>query len=223
MNNEELLVRLHEIQTQIMHRVRFGDVNAVEVLLEEWFGMLEKCSPRIADSLIVQFVSNLAVELWEDGTSLAKLMGEEFCAVEDILQLKTTSEVKSVIKRMLQLICVYTGKKKRDKSLLLVKQAIRYIDEHYAEKLKIDTIAKSVYLSSGYLMTIFKKEMGISVISYLRMRRMEKAKELLLDENLKIYEVAERVGYDSINFFSATFRDYAGMSPKQFKEENMKK
>ena len=222
MNNEQVLVQLQKLQRQMMHRVRFGDIDAVEALLDEWFVILRICSPEVGRSLILQFVCHLSVELWEEDTSLTELLGKETFAVEDVLQLDTSEDVQHVLKEILQRVCAYTGEKKRNKSLLLAKQAARYIDEHYADKIKVDDIANAVYLSSGYLMTVFKKEMGMSVISYLRMRRMEKAKELLLDKKLKIYEVAERVGYDSTNFFSATFRDYVGMSPKQFKEENLK-
>ncbi len=222
MNNEQVLVLLQKLQRQMMHRVRFGDIDAVEVLLDEWFVVLGRCSDEVGRSLILQFICQLSVELWEEDTSLTELLGNETLAAEDVLQLDVPAEIQRVVKEMLQRVCTHTGERKRNKSLLLAKQAARYIDEHYADKIKVDDIANAVYLSSGYLMTVFKKEMGMSVITYLRMRRMEKAKELLLDKKLKIYEVAERVGYDSTNFFSATFRDYVGMSPKQFKEENLK-
>ena len=151
------------------------------------------------------------------------MLGNDAFVAEDLLQLDSPAEIHRVVKEMLQRVCAYTGEKKRNKSLLLAKQAARYIDEHYSDKIKVEDIANAVYLSSGYLMTVFKKEIGMSVISYLRMRRMEKAKELLLDKKLKIYEVAERVGYESTNFFSATFRDYVGLSPKQFKDKNLQK
>ena len=221
--NCDAVAEIQKLQAQVMHRARFGDEYATEELFEKWFSDLEKCPPKIAKSLLVHFASNLSIELLTKEIPLQSMLEFDHSLIEAILQQETVLEAKELMKQVLQQVCEYMAEQKKTVGLAkeAVQYATQYIDEHYAEKIKIETIANAVYLSPGYLMSIFKKEKGMSVVSYLRMRRMEKAKELLLEKNLKVYEVAERVGYDSANFFYATFRDYVGMSPKQFKEEHL--
>ena len=65
-----------------------------------------------------------------------------------------------------------------------------YIYNHYAEDLNMETLAEKVYLSSGYLSFIFKKETGMNLNRFIRVFRMEKAKELLCTTNLKVAMVS---------------------------------
>ena len=65
-----------------------------------------------------------------------------------------------------------------------------YIYQHYAEDLSLETLAEKVYLSSGYLSFIFKKETGMNLNRFIRVVRMEKAKELLCSSNMKVAQVS---------------------------------
>ena len=169
-------------------------------------------------SLIVQFVGNLSVELLGAGISLTELFGDENLIIEKVLRFDTIFDVKLWLKQILEYICSYIGEKNQKSTALLVRKATQFIDKHYAENINVDVVAKHVCLSSGYLMTIFKKEMGVSIISYLTEKRMNVAKELLLESEYKIYKIAGMVGYSNATFFSSTFRNHVGMSPKRFKE-----
>lgn len=210
------------LQTKVIKMVRTGDLESTNALCQEWFSILESCSPQMIKSMIIQFVGNLSLELLEAGASLAELFGEENLIIEKVLRFDTISDVKLWLGQILQFICNYMKEKNQKHTYRLAKKAVQYIDEHYMEDITVDIIASAVSLSSGYLMTIFKKEMSMSIIAYLTMVRMERAKKMLLETDLKIYEIAERVGYSNTTFFSSTFRNHVGMSPKQFKESYRK-
>ena len=93
-----------------------------------------------------------------------------------------------------------------------------YIYQHYEEDLNLDMLAEKVYLSSGYLSFIFKKETGMNLNRYIRVFRMEKAKEFLCSTNMKVAQVSEKVGFANVSYFCRSFRDYYGSSPESYRK-----
>ncbi|MBB3113982.1 two-component system response regulator YesN [Paenibacillus phyllosphaerae] len=92
-----------------------------------------------------------------------------------------------------------------------------YIDRYYFEDIKITMFTEKYYLSREYLMKLFKQQYGVGIHEYMQKVRMDKAKELLLDPNLKIQEISEMLGYKDKNYFSKAFRNYYGLSPSEFR------
>ena len=100
----------------------------------------------------------------------------------------------------------------------LVKKYKNYIYQHYAEDLSLETLAEKVYLSSGYLSFIFKKETGMNLNRFIRVVRMEKARELLCSSNMKVAQVSEQVGIPNVSYFCRSFREYYGSSPESYRK-----
>lgn len=106
--------------------------------------------------------------------------------------------------------------KKGDKSKYVL-EAMDYIGAHYNDpNIGIGAIAQHLGLSEGHLSHIFKKETDYTLLNYLTRYRIHKAMELLRDCRVKVYEVAEQVGYRDITYFSATFKKLVGMSPSEY-------
>lgn len=111
-----------------------------------------------------------------------------------------------------------TGLKKGDKSKYVL-QAMDYIGVHYAEpNISVGEIADHLEISEGHLSHVFKKETGDTLLHYLTRYRIHKAMELLKDCRLRVYEVAEQVGYRDITYFSATFKKMVGISPSEYQD-----
>ena len=99
----------------------------------------------------------------------------------------------------------------------VVSCAVDYIKENYgAYNLKIETIAKSINISSSRLSVLFKNEMGCTVNEYITSFRIWKAQLLLREGKHKVYEVADMVGYGTSQYFSQIFYQKVGVSPKEF-------
>lgn len=110
------------------------------------------------------------------------------------------------------------GLKKGDKSKYVL-QAMDYIGEHYQDpNITVGEIAQHLGLSEGHLSHTFKKETDYTLLNYLTRYRIHKAMELLRDCRLKVYEVAEQVGYRDITYFSATFKKLVGISPSEYQD-----
>lgn len=108
--------------------------------------------------------------------------------------------------------------KKGDKSRYVL-EAMDYIGEHYADPgIGVASIAAHLGISEGHLSHTFKKETDYTLLNYLTRYRIRKAMELLREGRLKVYEVAERVGYRDITHFSSTFKKVTGISPSEYQD-----
>lgn len=98
----------------------------------------------------------------------------------------------------------------------LIRKVKRYIDEHFSEELSLQSVADYAGVSGSYISKLIVKELGISFTEYLNNYRVERAKELIQNSTLKIYEISERVGFGSIENFSRVFKKITGKSPKEY-------
>ena len=98
-------------------------------------------------------------------------------------------------------------------------QAMDYIRKNYATVTGLNEVAAHVHISPEYLARLFKSEAGTTVISFLNSCRMEQAKELLDKTTLKVFEVAETVGYSSVSYFSRLFKDTYGVNPFSYRNQ----
>ncbi|MBT2287671.1 response regulator [Paenibacillus albidus] len=92
-----------------------------------------------------------------------------------------------------------------------------YIDNHYFENIKISMFTDKYFLSREYLMKLFKGQYGYGIHEYVQKVRMDKAKDLLNDPQLKIQDISEMLGYKDKNYFSKAFRNYYDCSPSEYR------
>ncbi|HBE78989.1 MAG TPA: hypothetical protein DDW65_14620 [Firmicutes bacterium] len=97
-----------------------------------------------------------------------------------------------------------------------VYQMVSYIHKHYSDDITIDSLGQRFLMSGDHLRHVFKKETGQTVLDYLTLVRIDKAKRLLDSGNYKIYEVAEMVGYKTSQYFSQVFRKIVGINPIEY-------
>ncbi len=98
----------------------------------------------------------------------------------------------------------------------LVNIIMNAVKRDYATRISLSTYAEEYKVTPQYISMLFTKETGMTFSAYVRKIRMEKAKELLLTTDMKIYEVAVAVGYPEQKYFSKVFKEYTGVSAKQF-------
>lgn len=106
-----------------------------------------------------------------------------------------------------------------DKPQFIVNQALAYIHTYYHKKLDLQTVADALCISTWHLCKLLKKQTGDSFIDILNQVRVEKAKELLVKSNLKIYEIAEKVGYVDTAYFSKTFKKLVHLTPNDYRNK----
>lgn len=101
---------------------------------------------------------------------------------------------------------------------LSVMEIKRYIDEHYTEKLTLDTLAADFFINKHYLSRLFRAQFGITVNGYVNQVRITKAKNLLRFSDLTVEDIGIEVGIPDANYFSRAFRKIEGLSPSEYRK-----
>lgn len=104
-----------------------------------------------------------------------------------------------------------------------LRDIIQFIHKKFHEKgFAIPDIAKHVGMNETYLCSMFKKQRGTTIKEYISLLRVDKAKELLLDKDLRLYEVADQTGFTDANYFTTFFKKYTGNTPSEYRERMSK-
>lgn len=107
---------------------------------------------------------------------------------------------------------------KKKKCSPIVLLTIKHIEDgYYSNDLNINDIAEKLEVTSSYLSKLLKKETGLSFIDYLTNIRIKKAMYIMEDPTIKIYDVAELVGYSNQHYFCRAFKKVIGISPTDYK------
>jgi len=116
------------------------------------------------------------------------------------------------------LYCFMCNTKKADP---LVLEVVQYIEKHYNQNISLDQLALTFNLSKQWLILRFKKGLNITPIAYLNNYRMKKAKELLLQQEMLISEVAFSCGFETPYYFTNAFKKHFGISPGIWRKNMM--
>jgi YesN/AraC family two-component response regulator len=152
---------------------------------------------------------------WPDKNSF-----EEFCNREDTeAQLCCLDGISLYFQKAFP--AAIDSRKKAKTYSKEVFRAIDYIRRNYAdESLSIKDIADEIPLSVTRLSVVFKNEVGKTILNYITEYRVQKAKQMLDEGTYKVYEIAEKVGYSSSQYFSQVFTNLVGVGPKEYKSRH---
>ena len=139
----------------------------------------------------------------------------------DFLNHLLVLELFVLLSRALKMEWENSIKSKSPKLRELINISINYIHNNFEREISLGDIAKFVFLSSSYFARAFKEETGLSPISYLLKIRIERAKELLADTELKISDIALGVGFSNQQRFNEMFKKYARQTPLQYRKKSI--
>ena len=117
------------------------------------------------------------------------------------------------------ILCSLKRQAKNGKTSAVTLGIERFIRENYAEKLSLKTICGGLSYSPTYCDALFKKEKGESIVNYLIDYRLNKAKELLLENRLPLLEISDVTGFSDYNYFSRQFKKRTGVTPLKYRLE----
>ena len=101
----------------------------------------------------------------------------------------------------------------------IVRDALYYIRRHYNENISLTDVAEHINVNKSYLCDVFKKEQKVTILQYMTNLRIEKAKELLLHTDMKMYEISVEVGYNDYTYFSQIFKRNTGETLSEFRKK----
>lgn len=128
---------------------------------------------------------------------------------------KEESNLQKVMLDYGEYLCELRG----NQSIGMMGEIENYMKKHYAENITLKDLGKRFFVNSAYLGQIFKKQFGESFKDYLNGLRIQKAEELLIYSDMKIYEIAAEIGYKDIDYFINKFITVKGCTPAKFRKQ----
>lgn len=144
---------------------------------------------------------------------------EEELYMERIRQQESLADLKKVAMEHYQCLWKQVAEQAKDSSNPAIAQVKKYMEEHYAENITTKQLAKMACVNSYYFSALFKKVTGQNYKAYLTDIRMKAAKRMLLANDLKVYEIAEKTGYNNVHQFTNKFKEYYGSNPNDYKKQ----
>jgi two-component system, response regulator YesN len=152
---------------------------------------------------------------WDDYCRKLPEMLQNQCGYKNRMYFSELIKFSAIAEAYEQLVKQATEDKKCTPMILNVKA---YMEEHYSDSsLSLNSTAEKMNINLYYLSRLFKSEMSISFSNYLTKIRVGRAIKLMHDDDLKIYEIAEKVGYNSQHYFSSAFKRVLGVTPSEYK------
>lgn len=138
----------------------------------------------------------------------------------EIFKLSTKIEIRDWVESICIKLMNHIACKRQNTTETLLEKAKDYIIHNYGDdELSIQKLSNHLHISACYLSMIFKKQAGETFLKYLISIRLDAARELLSNSDLKTSEIAEKIGYPDINYFSYFFKKNYGMSPREYRNK----
>lgn len=194
-NRKKVAETLYQLE-EYLYQVR-NDINEVRLFLSDLYLQIKEKMNHIYNTMAIPFPTN---------STALDFINKKYYLYEILL----------FFSEQFEMIMNAIGNSSRDSVL---DDILYYIDHNYKTNIKLETIAPLFGYNSAYLGKIFNKTVGESFNSYVDHMRIERSKELLLENRLKVYEIAEQVGYKNVDYFHKKFKKYVGISPAEFRKQ----
>jgi two-component system response regulator YesN len=216
---------LTETDKDIAFKVKLGlEFEALE-LLDEIERRLKEQGYRSLSQIrfmLMELIMRMIIELQkglENKDDLARIEQIYRHYNNRIQVLELVSDMFGEIRRMVSELADFTRHKRASQQKSLVLDAIAYMEENFTqERLSLQDVSSRIHISPTYLSIIFKQERGVNFVDFLLEIRMNKAKQLLIYEDMKVYEIAAKVGFiNNPKYFNVCFKKFTGITPIEFR------
>jgi AraC-like DNA-binding protein len=208
-------------EQKMLEALREGDTEAGKKSLNEILATLLLSSPNNFGYIQYRAIE-LAILLSRiginSGCSLKMLLENDSRNLPTIQKAKNIEEIADILGRIVDDLAgqVHCYQKMQHASSL--RKAERYIQDNFSRKLSLEEIAGVSGFSAPYFSTIFKRETGENLSTYLSRLRVEKASALLIGTNLPLNAIANNCGFEDQSWFSKIFKAHTGMSPRRYRK-----
>lgn len=235
---------LHSLYVNAVQRIfyarHFGESNNLtEISLFSYHDCVQIFLENDDDTvfhLLQKYLANINATTLQDSTPdmiyqsffhniLLYLENSNISVPADVLQPHCTAEnspklILEIINQLKQLKKILRKNQEHYSNDSLTKQLLGYIQQHYQEDISLDDLAAHVGLHPNYVCTVFKKNIGQSYLACLHKERLRAAKNLLLETDFTIEQIANEVGYNSASQLARVFRKYESVSPSDFRNSH---
>lgn len=213
----------YELECQLIAKVKIGDRTGAKEILNSLLGKIMFHNPgniNLLKARLVELLSVLSRAAAQGGVPINNLLNKNLDYINKVMSIETQEDICIWISHALDdfIESVYDSQDARKMSQL--KPAIEYMQYHYAQPLTLTDIAKAAHLSVSRMAHLFKEEMGVTIVDYLTNLRINHAKRLLMTSDANCTRICYDVGYNNQSYFTRVFKQIAGLTPRQFRQQN---
>ncbi|MGN8647518.1 response regulator transcription factor [Gracilibacillus sp. HCP3S3_G5_1] len=206
-----------DYQEKLLYAVEISDCNTFKQLVQNLIVLLAKSGFTEIEikqqvTTLLTFINNKLIARHPEVQTEIMIM------LSEIVSIQKSYTVKQLMSIAYEHLKAVSSVIDEDKSDLIVKRMIHFINKNYDQNIKLDTLAELLHYHKAYLGKIFKETTGEYFKTYLDKVRIKNSKRLLLD-GFKVYEVAKMVGYTTPDYFHSKFKKYEGMSPSEYRKK----
>ncbi|MDO5415654.1 MAG: AraC family transcriptional regulator [Lachnospiraceae bacterium] len=159
----------------------------------------------------------LSMSLLPEGEeNISRIFSDSPDGYRSIYQMNSVPQVIQWLNTLRDGLCELLRSKRVTYKEHVIANIQKYINNHIEDRLSLNDVAAVFGLSPNYLSTLFKKTCSIGFSEYITQKKIQRAKTLLLEQDLKIYEIADRLGFESAFYFSKVFKKVEGLSPREY-------
>lgn len=211
-----------EISNELLVFLRQNDLDKIEEKINQIFEFIleRRFLTDYTYVICTGLVSICLSFIVQVGSNIEEIFGKDFSPLARIKNYESIEDIRNWIYEVFKKTLDHTNKSKSTKLRKLAEDIKVFIMNNYNNSdLKIEDIAGALFVSENYLMTVFRKEFGLTVFSYITNIRMLKAKELIKSSNFKISSVSSMVGFNDPSYFSKCFKRHFGIAPSEYENE----
>jgi two-component system response regulator YesN len=215
-----------ESERELIGKVKIGDRTGAKEILNSILGTILFHNPGdlgVLKARLLELLSILSRSAVEGGVDIDVMLEKNLTFVDKVMHINNQQDLCAWISTALNEFVELVYSAQDAKKVTQIRPAINYIDANYDKPITLADIARISHLSVSRLAHIFKEQMGITIIDYLTSVRIERAKQLLLATEQSCTEICFQVGYNNQSYFSRTFKELVGMSPRQFRARNQRR
>lgn len=213
------------IKQELLDAIKLADYAQADQLLHKYLQDIfnEKVGHREYFVPLTSFLLDLVRMAQSLGEPIDSLYDGEKSLIDQLYQLKTIKEMEQWFSQILIYPMMNVLEKKRKNQYAKISdQMLAMIHEEAETDLTLELCASRIGYHPDYIRGVFRKEVGLNFSDYLSNFRLQLAKKLLVDTDLKILEIAERLRYNNSQNFIRYFRKQEGITPGQYREKNQR-
>jgi len=215
-----------EAEKQLISKVKIGDRLGAKEILNMILASIMLRDPGDLGVLKVRMLELLSVlsrSAAEGGVDINFLLEKNLDYINKVIQIDNQQDMCAWIGNAMNDFVELVYSTQDSKRVTQIKPAIDYIEANYSHPLTLGDVAKSAHLSVSRLSHVFKEQVGITIVDYLTNVRIEHSKELLISTDNSCTQICFETGYNNQSYFTRTFKDIVGVTPRQFREMNRRK
>ncbi|WP_027628861.1 response regulator [Ruminiclostridium cellobioparum] len=223
-NSAEYQVKLQIYKNKICGAIQGGNYESMEVELLNMFEKVKKSRMRNIPFFKVMMVE-LILSSYKAAEEevYAQLIGEVGLLVRRLMQANNLLDIERIVSDCFKKLSDCLESRNQSENRQVVKLAMNYMKKDFDNPdLMLKDVAEKVHISANYLSSLFKRFEDNSFINCLNNIRLGQAKKLLVNREVKMYEVAFRSGFNSSQYFSSCFKKSTGMTPSEYRQKYLK-